>query len=204
MTILTLYVKVLPLLFKITEGIRMTFQQTYNTIISEIKNSGDRIDFQNMQQIIHILASANQVFCIGAGRSGIILNAFCMRLNQMGIKAYIVGSTNCPPAQQDILIAISGSGETKGVLTIVEEAKNLACTIISISSAHNSTLTTLSDYSLIVDAPYKLINGNESMQPMRSLFEQTAFLICETISFMIKSSLKLDETFMAMRHANLE
>ena len=92
-------------------------------IIGEVRSVLWRLDPQEAESFIRELEKANRIFCFGAGRSGFVLRTFCMRLMQLGFTVYYVGETITPRIQPgDLLIAISGSGETGHTCGLVKQA----------------------------------------------------------------------------------
>lgn len=181
------------------------FATQSSMIIKEISSTTAMIDANSVNDFIKRILQSKQIFCYGAGRSGIILKTLCMRLNHLGLNAFYIGEIPCPPAHSgDLFICISGSGETETVISLANEAKRIGCRVACITTDHSSNLRSISDSHILIKAPDKLINDIETMQPMRTLFEQVSFIICETISLMIKSKKNMSDEKMAQRHANLE
>ena len=64
---------------------------------------------------------------MGAGRSGLAAKAFAMRLMHLGFNVYLVGETTTPAVQpDDLVIAVSGSGETPSIANLGTIAKKSA------------------------------------------------------------------------------
>ncbi|GGG75874.1 6-phospho-3-hexuloisomerase [Paenibacillus radicis (ex Gao et al. 2016)] len=164
----------------------------------------------------HILR-ASKVFVAGAGRSGLMIRAFAMRMMQMGIEVYVVGETVTPNlGKEDLFIIGSGSGETRSLVPMAEKAKSLGGTVAIITISPESTIGKMTD--IIVRLPgstkeqsgngYKTIqpsgNGYKSIQPMGALFEQTLLVFCDAVVLKLMESRQLDSATMYGRHANLE
>lgn len=181
------------------------FSTMSSLIISEISSTVASVDTEKVNEFVEYILNARQIFCFGAGRSGIILKTLCMRLNHLGINAFFIGGIPCPPADShDLLLCMSGSGETGTVISLAKEAKNCGCKVAAITTNHDSTLKSMSDVTILLKAPCHLVNDGQTMQPMRTLFEQVSFILCETISLMLKSEMGLSNEDMARKHANLE
>jgi len=77
------------------------------------------------QSILRTLGD-RRIFVVGAGRSGLVARAFAMRLMHLGFSVHVVGETTTPRMDPgDLLIVISGSGETLYPATIAGEAKKI-------------------------------------------------------------------------------
>lgn len=177
-----------------------------NPILQEIDNCYAQIDKDKINLLKNEILSANRVFFIGAGRTKLMLSAFCIRLNHIGIEAYVSGSIPCPRANKnDLIIAASGSGRTPSVLSIVERINQEQIPIFFITANQDQLINKYTENILFINAPDNLERENNnysSEQIMRTLFEQIVFLIGETITFeIIKSSCTKE---IIARHTNLE
>ncbi|TRM73257.1 6-phospho-3-hexuloisomerase, partial [Sulfolobus sp. A20-N-F8] len=95
---------------------------------------------------------AGKVLVMGAGRSGLVGRAFAMRLLHLGYNSYVLGETIVPAiGKNDIVIAISGSGRTKLILTAAEAAKEAGAKLIAITSYNDSPLSKIAD--IVVEVP---------------------------------------------------
>lgn len=183
------------------------FHQTSSMILNEIETGIAQLDSAEIDALVSNILSARQIFCIGAGRSGIIMQAFCMRLNHLGLNAFWVGSITCPPAtSKDLVIACSGSGKTTSVISIIRKAKGVGTKIAVITSLAKSDILPYTDTVIHVNAPCGLVNEklSQSRQPMRTLFEQIVFILCESIISMLQKRCGISEKDMAKHHTNLE
>lgn len=75
-----------------------------------------------------------KIYVYGAGRSGFIGRSFVMRLVQLGLKSYFIGESATPLMQQDdVIILISGSGQTNIIQHILNVASRIGLQIIIIT-----------------------------------------------------------------------
>jgi 6-phospho-3-hexuloisomerase len=182
------------------------FHEACDSIIKEIHYGICQVNPSEINAFIALIESAHHIFCFGSGRSGLILQTFCMRLNHLGLKAFWVGSIDCPPATpDDALLVCSASGKTASVLPVMQNAKIAGAKIGVITTAKNNESTNFFDAIVHINAPFELINEDKkSKQPMKTLFEQTAFILCESIISLLQKRNKISEEEMARRHSNLE
>ncbi|RJS79927.1 SIS domain-containing protein, partial [Candidatus Bathyarchaeota archaeon] len=106
-------------------------------IIAGIKRSIEELDMKEVEHFIKLLLEAKdkKIFIVGMGRSGFVGRAFALRLMNLGFNVYFLGETITPAAGKgDLLIAISGTGTTKIVLTASSAAKEIGATVIAITS----------------------------------------------------------------------
>lgn len=176
-------------------------------IINELIHTADLIDEQELDTLVDRILKSRKVFVAGAGRSGLMVKAFAMRMMQMGIEAYVVGETVTPNLEKDDLFVIgSGSGETKSLIPMAEKAKSLGGIVAAITIAPESTLGKIADITVKLPGATKDREGStyQTIQPMGALFEQTLLVVCDAIILKMMERQGLDSRTMFGRHANLE
>ncbi|MCD6428409.1 MAG: 6-phospho-3-hexuloisomerase [Desulfurococcales archaeon] len=196
------------------------FKESFTAISKFILFSLDFIKEHEISKFIEILYSAysngKKVLIIGAGRSGLVGKAFAMRLMHLGFNVYVLGETIVPALNPgDIVIAISGSGRTKLVVTAAEVSKSIGAKVIAITSFRNSPLAQISD--LIIEVPGRtkvsseddynvrqLIGIYEPLAPLGTLFEVTTMVTLDAIISELMTRLGKTEEDLRQRHANIE
>lgn len=150
--------------------------------------------------------NADRIFTLGAGRSGLIMKAFCMRLVHLGFTAYVVGETVTPSCgKNDLCIIGSGSGETSSILSMVLKAKFVGANIVSISSSCQSSISNISNRTILISYPsFRGCFDDKFVQPMGSFFEGSLFFLTEFVVSKIMEINKIDSKMMLEIHANLE
>ena len=99
----------------------MNTTQYLAEIIKELNRSVDLISNDEAEKLVNGILESKKIFVAGAGRSGFMAKSFAMRMMHMGIDAYVIGETVTPNFEKDdILIIGSGSGETKGLVSMAE------------------------------------------------------------------------------------
>lgn len=174
-------------------------------IAAEIQTVLSSVDSKESAELISQIQKANNIFIAGAGRSKLIMNAFAMRLMQIGFKVYVVGEIVTPAiCPGDLLIIGSGSGRTKSMVLHAGTAKNLGVTVCLITANRSSTLASMSDYSLVI--PVSKDEKSEkyiSVQPGGSIFEQSMMILLDAVILKILETADPTISIMSL-HANLE
>jgi 6-phospho-3-hexuloisomerase len=165
-----------------------------------------RIDFEQVEQMIQCITESNSTFIVGSGRSELVGKAFAMRLMHLGFTVHVVGDVTTPAlTQEDCLIAISGSGETKTVTLAAETAREVGTKVIGITTDPQSTLGKNSDVVVNIDSkskvPWKyytshVLKGNyDDLTPMGTLFEDSTHLFLDGLiaEFMVRLNKKEDD-----------
>jgi 6-phospho-3-hexuloisomerase len=158
--------------------------------------------------LLQEVEGAPRIFGCAAGRSGFILRGFLMRLMHFGLSVYVVGETITPRLQpQDLLIAISGSGETAQPREVLRRANAVGARTLAITADRESTIAREAGVVIHIPGTTKLTLKQEpdSMQCPGSLFEQACFLFLESIVLILyKERLDHNQQAMLARHADVE
>lgn len=190
-------------------------RDTMITIADHLMDVADSVDIETLEEFARMLNSANRIFVMGAGRSGLVAKSFAMRLMHIGFQVYVVGEIITPAVTAgDVVVAISGSGNTRTISEFGEICKKLNVKLITVTSNKDSTLGRLSDLVVSIDGQQKhshreymerqLSGRHKSLTPLGTLFELTAGVFLD--SFIAKMMLVrgVDEAYLKMRHTVLE
>ena len=185
----------------------MNFESTYKSVLNEIMQALSKVNEAEVNCLIENIMNAETVFLFGVGRTFLSLQAFCKRLNHLGVKAYCVGDLNEPATtENDLLIVGSGSGETVCPVQIAKTAKKYNAKVAHIGSNPQSSLKQYTDIFVRIPVKTKLNLPDElgSSQIMSSLFEQSLYILCDSVCMMIAGEKNLDIKSLWKFHANLE
>ncbi|MGZ8225005.1 MAG: bifunctional 3-hexulose-6-phosphate synthase/6-phospho-3-hexuloisomerase [Methylococcaceae bacterium] len=186
-------------ILQIAEG-KNTHQQI---IINKINSILTETSDYHPVVLTRILDRANRIFVTGAGRSGLIAKFFAMRLMHSGYVVSVVGEIVTPSIKRgDLLIIISGSGETEQLIAFTKRAREVRADIVLISAKGDSTIGDMADSVLQIGVSEQY--GKVEGMPMGTVFElSTLFFLESFISHLIHEKGILEEE-MRTRHANLE
>lgn len=159
-----------------------------------------------LDPVLDALTSADRVFVLGAGRSGLALRMTAMRLMHLGLDVHVVGETTTPAISAgDALLTASGSGTTAGIVRAAETAVEAGARVVAITTAPDSPLARAADAVVVVPAAAKLDrSATASTQYAGGLFEQSVVLVGDAVfdALWRRSGLSADDLW--PRHANLE
>jgi len=172
-------------------------------IIEKISSILEATDDSYDVKLTSLLDKAKRIFISGAGRSKLVGNFFAMRLVHGGYDVSVVGEIVTPSIKSgDLLIIISGSGETEQLIAFTKSAKKVGADIVLISSKSESTIGDMADAVFCIGNPE--MYGKVLGMPMGTVFELSTLLFLEaTISHIIHDK-GIAEEVMRSRHANLE
>ncbi len=196
------------------------FRESYAAISNFISQVLDFLKEDEVEKFIDLLVSTyesnRKVLVIGAGRSGLVGKAFAMRLMHLGFSVYVLGETIVPSLSPgDVVVAISGSGRTKLVVTASEVAKSVGAKVVALTTFLDSPLSKLAD--LVVQLPGRtkvsveddynvrqIIGIHEPLAPLGTLFEDTAMVFLDAVISELMVRLGKTEEDLKQRHANVE
>lgn len=184
--------------------------ETMEILSEQIKDAAEAVSRNEIYDMLAALLVAKEkgaaVFIAGAGRSGLMGRAFAMRLMHMGFRTYVVGDTVTPAVQNgDLLIAISGSGNTKSTVEIARKCKDADASVIAITSKDGSELKKLNAINVVLPAKSKDdVSGGSSKTPMGTSFEILALVFTDSIIMQLIELTGVTEDEMKARHANTE
>lgn len=174
-----------------------------NKILTEITDLASKLKIDD--QLITAINNAKTVFVFGAGRSGLILSAFAMRLAQMNKKAIVIGQVTAKPIHsEDLLLVASGSGETFMTKHYAQIAKEQGARVILLSTKSKNSLAEIADHTISLGGKEKYHQVPAASQPLGSAYEQILFLYLEAVVLELMTAWQLTEAQMAANHTNLE
>lgn len=186
----------------------MTFQSRVTLILDELRRTLATPDHEQVERLIAAIMNARRIFVAGAGRSGLIMRGFAMRLMHLGFEVSVVGETVTPALTgSDLLLIGSGSGATASLVSHTETARRIGATLGVITIRADSPIGRLADVVLIIPAPSPKIEqdaGNRSAQPLGSLFEQALLITLDALVLALMDKTGQQSEGMFTRHANLE
>ena len=182
---------------------------------AHIINSVEDLEDEKIKEVIDQILNAKKIFLLGAGRSGLVGKAFAMRLMHLGLNVFVVGETNTPSVEKgDLLVVVSGSGETRSVVGLAQIGKDLGAKIISITSNPNSTSARNADVLIVLGAKVntddmdyleRQVRGrHRPLAPLGTLFEMTSMIFLDGVVAALMEITKKSAEDLKRRHTTLE
>lgn len=189
-------------------------------ILSGAKRAIDEMDESQVERMIQLLLDAldKKIFVVGMGRSGFVGRAFALRLMNLGFNVYFLGETITPAAgKDDLVIAISGTGMTKLVVSAAGAAKDIGARVVAITSYMESQLGQMADQLVLVKGRTKMgwpreedylarqiLGEREPLSPLGSVFENNCMVFLDGLIVELMYRMKKDENDLRSRHATIE
>lgn len=187
-----------------------------STIVRHINEIPDTVDLDVLEDVIRYILGAERIFIVGAGRSGLVGKAFAMRLMHLGKKVYVIGETITPAvSEDDLVIAITGSGNTNNVVTSAKISKQIGARVIAFTANKKGELLKYVDVAVFLKAKTKelseetdyiarQLSGGDSHTALGTLFEISAMVLLDGLITELMNRLGKTEKDLKKRHSNLE
>ena len=147
------------------KGIIDIARQVIDDEVEALVGLKDYID-ENFEEIIEVICECKgRLIFTGIGKSGHISKKISATLSSTGTSSFFMHSTEAFHGDlgmiqiDDIVVAISYSGETEDLLKTIPIIKKLGCSVIGVSGNDKSTLAKISDY-------HQLIKVNKEACPL--------------------------------------
>lgn len=181
----------------------------FAVVLGEVGAALQEVDVTALEDLERRIGAARRVYVAGAGRSGLVMRGFAMRLMHLGLRVHVVGDVTTPAIEAgDLLVVGSGSGETESLAAMARKARRLGAGLAALTIVPSSTIGQLAELVLRVDAPSPKATPppgtRPSVQPMGSLFEQALLVLVDTIVLRLARARGATYEEMFARHANLE
>lgn len=165
-----------------------------------------------------IEARDKKIFVVGMGRSGFVGRSFALRLMNLGFNVYFLGETITPAAgKDDLVIAISGTGMTKMVLTASAAAKDVGANVIAVTTYNRSPLGDAADHIVVLTGRTKMgwpreedylsrqiLGEREPVSPLGSIFENNCMIFLDSFIVELMYRLNKTEEELRQRHATIK
>lgn len=162
-----------------------TVARLVSTMYSHRLNTLDHvrslIDEAAVETAVGKIRNAGAVYLSGIGGSGIVCMDFQQKLSRIGIRTVFTQDSHLMMTmlsgitENDVLVAVSYSGETKAVLETAKVAKEKGAAVIGISQLGKTSLNRIADIQFYVPMEENTIRAGAISSRDSSLF------ICDTI-----------------------
>jgi len=183
---------------------KMIFNESIIYIQKKIKTILENVSEKKINEVKKLFFKSNRIFVYGAGRSGLVAKAFAIRLVHLGFQTFVIGETITGPVQKgDLVIIISGSGETIPAVMTAEIANNLGAKVVSITAKKKSEIAKFANITLYISASCQE-EERKKFAPLGTLFEASVWILLDGIIADLLDSKNENEEKMRSRHATLE
>lgn len=136
------------------EGVIESARKLLNSNIRILENTFNIIDGNSVEKATNMIINAKKVFFIGIGYSGMTAEDSNYKFSRIGFNCMSIDSNHnmimmaSLMDEDDVVVAISHSGETDEIIKAVSIAKANGASVISVTEDKSSRLRDVSDVSL--------------------------------------------------------
>lgn len=196
----------------------VSVQNMMSLMASRVDSIAQEISADQVDAFLNAILTAERIYVMGAGRSGLVAKSFAMRLMHTGFTAYVVGETITPAVDtHDLIVAFSGSGNTKTIGEIAETAKGLGAKVALISSNPNSRIGHIADFIIEIETQREpvtcdaheyeirqMLGEHRSFAPLGTIFETSSLMFGDAVISTLMDMRKIEEADLKRRHTNIE
>jgi 6-phospho-3-hexuloisomerase len=156
---------------------------------------------------VDAIVAAKRIAIYGAGREGLQMDGFAMRLFHLGLDVHLVGDMTTPPVGRgDLLIVSSGPGASNIGDALIGVAREAGAKIAVVTAQPDGRTPKRADVVFAIPAQTMADDrgGEVSVLPMGSLFETAQMVLFEIIVLALRDRLGEGAETMRARHTNLE
>jgi 6-phospho-3-hexuloisomerase len=167
----------------------------------------DRLEPDAEGAFVDAIAGARRIAIYGAGREGLQMDGFAMRLFHMGCDVHLVGDMTTPPiGKGDLLVVSSGPGASNIGEALIRVAREAGAKIAVVTARPEGRTPSLAD--VVFHIPAQTMANDQgaglSVLPMGSLFETAQMILFEIVILKLRDRLGETAETMRARHTNLE
>ncbi len=157
--------------------------------------------------LIAELLRAGRIACAGAGREGLMIRAFCMRLMHLGLDAHMTGDVTTPTVGPgDLFIATVGTGRLPTIEALLAVARAAGARIAVITAQPDGPAPRMAD--TVIHVPAQTMaddrDGTGSILPMGTLFEIAELIFFDLVALTLRDRTNQSSDDVRARHTNLE
>lgn len=182
-------------------------QNEVKQVLQEITHVLTHTAVEEFVQLESYLQKNRRLFLYGEGRSGLMVKAFGMRLMHAGYTVFIVGETTTPSiGNEDVLLILSGSGESVASRHVAETAKKSGADILLVTA--NPDFKTNDGYNHVAIIPaatkHRLAHEPDTIQPLGNQFDQSAHLLLDSlVIYLNRTNKEFTNESLKQQHTNI-
>lgn len=183
---------------------KTVFRESIDYIQRKISDILEQVPQSDIDQVKQLFLKSDRIFVYGAGRSGLVAKAFAIRLMHLGFQTFVIGETiSAPVTKGDLVVIVSGSGETIPAVMTAEIAQKLGANVISVTGKKRSEIARFADVTLYIKASCNE-SDRKKFAPLGTLFEASVWILLDGMIADLLDSKNETEENMRSRHATLE
>ncbi|MEY8381811.1 SIS domain-containing protein [Christensenellaceae bacterium 44-20] len=159
---------------------------------------------QELDELAKAILHARRIFVAGWGRAGNMIKILSMNCSQAGLRTFVVGDNGTPAiGEEDLLVIGSGSGETKTMCIIAQQAKEHGAKLALVTGSQDSTIGRLADLKVVIPKPVRP-EGEEVPDGCGGSIYPVFNMVADTVQSYLAEYMSLVPADIGFNHNNLE
>ncbi|MGI5172860.1 MurR/RpiR family transcriptional regulator [Treponema sp. OMZ 840] len=160
----------------------------FSSVCEDIRTVNASIDPLDLDKTVKLLRASKKILVIGSGGSYAQAWDLCYRLIRLGFDATVEGDSHLQAIRastlksSDVLIAVSFSGSTKGILHAVKQGKKGKASVIAITNYARSPLGNTADLTFCLQLRSQVLDAEiGSKIPVSFLIEVLCYRLFKSL-----------------------
>ena len=185
------------------------YREITENIAKEHRKVFQLLNMKELRGAMQAILDAKNIFVFAAGREGISLRGFAMRLAHLGKTAHwMFDDTAVGIRPGDLCITSEGFGEVGSFAYYLERVKAAGGTILMFKgNPDGKHIKEYADETVFVRATAYLANRDDvvpTIQMMGNQYEQHLYMLCDVIIMLLVEEMGLSYDDLERRHRNVE
>lgn len=192
-----------------TEELTNLYETLTGQIAEEHRQVFKLLDMNELKSAMEAIETAPHIFVYAAGREGISLRGFAMRLAHLGKTVHwVMDDTAVGIRPGDLYITSEGFGEVGSFTYYLEKVKKAGGKILTFhGNPDGAHIRKYADYPVFVRATAYLADRDDvvpTVQMMGNQYEQHLYMLCDVIIMLLVKDMGLTFDDLEARHRNVE
>lgn len=189
--------------------VKTRYAEIARAIASEHMEIFQNLEIYELEHAMSAIEQAKNIFVYAAGREGISLRGFAMRLAHMGKRVHwVFDDTTIGIRPGDLYITSEGSGEVGSFDYYLKKVKVAGAKILIFTGNPDGMhVKKYADYSVFIRAVAYLAGRDDvvpTTQMMGNPYEQHLYMLCDIIIMLLVEKLGMSYDMLEARHRNVE
>jgi len=190
-------------------SIRKEYRTLSDAVAKEHAQVFKKLDTKQLEDAMEAIIKAPHIFVYAAGREGISLRGFAMRLAHLGKSvSWIFDDTAIGIVPGDLYITSEGSGNVGSFTYYLKKVKAAGGEILTFTgNPDGEHVKRFSDHVVFIRATAFLANRDDvvpTVQMMGNQYEQHLYMLCDIIIMLLTKKLGLSYDDLQAKHRNIE
>lgn len=191
------------------KNLEQRYREITTAIAEEHRKVFELLSMEELEAAMRAIEEAKTIFVFAAGREGISLRGFAMRLAHLGKPVHwIFDDTTVGIGAGDLYITSEGFGEVGSFAYYLKKVKEAGGTVLTFTgNPDGAHIREYADIPVFVRATAYLAGRKDvvpTIQMMGNQYEQHLYMLCDVIIMLLVEDMGLTYDDLERRHRNVE